>query len=92
MQDDAVEIESNMMDSSKLKVRVETGNREPKHFREQAGQSGSNRDSYDRVDDMARVIKELSNKIARMELEQAKAESYPKKDFKRNPNPPNQQR
>jgi ribonuclease HI len=41
---------------------------------------------------MARVIKELSNKISRMELEQAKDDSFPKKDFKRNPNPPNQQR
>jgi len=39
---------------------------------------------------MARVIKELSNKISRMELEQAKDDSFPKKDFKRNPNPPNQ--
>jgi hypothetical protein len=92
MQDDAVEIESNMMASGKLKARLETGNRETKRFREQAGPSGSNRSSDDRVDDMARVIKELSNKIARMELEQAKADSYPKKDFKRNPNPPNQQR
>jgi hypothetical protein len=92
MQDDAVEIESNMMASGKLKARVETGNRETKRFREQAGPSGSNRSSDDRVDDMARVIKELSNKIARMELEQAKADSYPKKDFKRNQNPPNQQR
>jgi hypothetical protein len=41
---------------------------------------------------MARVIKELSNKISRMELEQAKADSFPKKDFKRNPDPANQQR
>jgi ribonuclease HI len=92
MQDDAVEIESNMMASGKLKARVETGNRETKRFREQAGPSGSNRSSDDRVDDMARVIKELSNKITRMELEQAKADSYPKKDFRKNQNPPNQQR
>ena len=69
MQDDAVEIESNMMASGKLKARLEAGNQEPKHFREQAGPSGSNRSSDDRVDDMARVIKELSNKIIRMELE-----------------------
>jgi hypothetical protein len=92
MQDDAIEIESNMMASGKLKARIETGNRETKRYREQAGPSGSNRSSDDRVDDMARVIKELSNKITRMELEQAKADSYPKKYFKRNPNPPNQQR
>ena len=92
MQDDAVEIKSNMMASGKLKARVETGNRKTKRFREQEGPSGSNRSSDDRVDDMARVIKELSNKISRMELEQARADSYPKKYFKRNQNPPNQQR
>jgi hypothetical protein len=37
MQDDAVEIESNMMASGKLKAKVEMGNRETKRFREQAG-------------------------------------------------------
>jgi hypothetical protein len=41
---------------------------------------------------MARVIKELSNNISRMELEQAKSDSFAKKDFRKNPNPPNQQR
>jgi hypothetical protein len=81
-----------MMASGKLKAKIETGNRKTKRFREQAGSSGSNRSADDRVDDMARVIKELSNKISRMELEQAKVDSFPKKDFKRNPNPPNQQR
>jgi hypothetical protein len=69
MQDDAVEIESNMMASSKIKAKVETKNRETKRFREQARPSGSNRFTDDKVDDMARVIKELSNKISIMELE-----------------------
>jgi hypothetical protein len=92
MQDDAVEIESNMMASGKLKSKVEVGNRETRCFREQAGLSGSNRYTDDKVDNMARVIKEISNKISRMELEQAKADSFAKKDFKKNPNPPNQQR
>ena len=41
---------------------------------------------------MARIIKELSNKISRMELDQAKNENFPRKDFRRNPNPPNQPR
>jgi hypothetical protein len=36
MQDDAIEIESNMMESRKLKAKVEMGTREPKHFKEQA--------------------------------------------------------
>jgi hypothetical protein len=34
MKDDSMEIESNMMASGKLKTRIETRNRETKHFRE----------------------------------------------------------
>jgi ribonuclease HI len=92
MQDDAVEIESNMMASGKLKAKVETTNRDNRRYREPAGPSGSNRYTDDRVDDMARIIKDLSNKISRMELDQAKTDSSNKKDFRRNPNPQNQQR
>jgi len=92
MQDDAVEIESNMMASGKLKDKIETVNHENRRYREPAGPPGSNRYTDDRVHDMARVIKELSNKISRMELDQAKADSSNKKDFRRNPNPQNQQR
>jgi hypothetical protein len=46
-----------MMASGKLKSRVETGAKEPKRFREQAGPSGSGRSSEYKMDDMARIIK-----------------------------------
>jgi len=92
MQDDVVEIESNMMASGKLKTRVETGNREKKCFREQARPSGSNRSTCKKMDDMDRIIKELSNKISRMELDQSKVDPFIKREFRRNPNPQNQQR
>jgi hypothetical protein len=92
MQDDAVEIESNMMASGKLKMKIEMGNRETKRFREQAGPSGSGRSSDDKMDDMARIIKELSNKISRMELDQSKDDQFVKREFRRNPNPQIQQR
>jgi hypothetical protein len=92
MQDDAMEIESNMMASGKLKTKIEMGNRETKRFKEQAGPSGSGRSSDDKIDDMARIIKELSNKISRMELDQSKADQFVKRDFRRNPNPQIQQR
>jgi hypothetical protein len=87
MQDDIVE-----MDSGKLQAKVEVVNQETRCFREQAGPSGSNRYTDDKVDDMARVIKELSNKISRMDIEWAKADSFTKEDFRKNPNPPNQKR
>jgi hypothetical protein len=69
MQDDALEIESNMMASGKLKAKTKAGNKETRRYREQGGSSGSRRSSGDKMDDMARIIKEPSNKISKMELD-----------------------
>jgi hypothetical protein len=44
------------------------------------------------MDDMARIIKELSDKISRMDLDQSKVDPFIKREFRRNPNPQNQQR
>jgi hypothetical protein len=44
------------------------------------------------MDDMARTIKELSNNIFGMDLDQSKEDPFIKREFKRNPNPQNQQR
>ena len=57
MKYDAIEIESNMMAYGKLKSKVETGTKEPKHFREYVGPSGSRRSSEEKMDDMANIIK-----------------------------------
>ena len=57
MQDDAIEIESNMMESSKLKAKVEIGNKDTKRFREQYGTSGSGMSAEDKMDDIAKIIK-----------------------------------
>jgi hypothetical protein len=87
MEDDALEIESNMMASGKLKSKTEAGNKENIRYREQGGSSRLGRSLGDKMDDMARIIKELSNKISKMELEKTKNDHFPKKDFRRNPNP-----
>jgi hypothetical protein len=58
-----------MMASGKLKEKVETGNKENRRFKEQGGSSGSGKSSGDKIDEMAWVIRELSNKITKMELE-----------------------
>jgi hypothetical protein len=92
MQDDVVDIKSNMMASGKLKTKVEMGNQETKRFREQARPSGPSRSLDDKIDDMARIIKELSNKISRMELDQSKVDPFVKRELRRNPNPQNEQR
>jgi hypothetical protein len=36
---------------------------------------------------MAKVIRELSNKISKMELDKSKRDNFPRKDFRRNPDP-----
>jgi hypothetical protein len=76
MQDDAIEIESNMMASGKLKTKVDTGTKEPKRFKEQAGPFGSGKSTKEKMDEMAKIIKDLSNKISKMELDQAKPDTY----------------
>ena len=84
---DAIEIESNMMELGKLKSKFEIGTKETKRFNEQAGPSGSGRSTDDKMDDMAKIIKELSNKISKMELDQSKSNQFVRREFRRNPNP-----
>jgi hypothetical protein len=52
MQDDAIEIESNMMASGTLKAKIEMRNKETRRFREQEGPSGSGKYAEDKMDDM----------------------------------------
>jgi hypothetical protein len=89
MKDDALEIDSNMMALGKLRTKFEIGNKETRRYRYQGGPSRSGRSSEDKIDDMARIIKELSNNISIIQLDQAKNEHFPKKDFKRNTNAQN---
>jgi len=44
------------------------------------------------MDEMDKIIKDLSNKISRMEIENAKPDPYVRNQFRRNPNPQIQQR
>jgi hypothetical protein len=46
----------------------------------------------DKMDVMEKIIKELSNKNSRMELDQSKTDQFARKYFRRNPNPQTQQR
>jgi hypothetical protein len=92
MHDDAIEIKSNMMASRKLKAKAKMGNKETRRFREQARPSRSGRFAEEKMDDMEKIIKELSNKISRMELDQSKIDQFDRKDFRRNTSPQTQQR
>jgi hypothetical protein len=87
MKYDSIEIESNMMESGKLKTKFEMGTREPRHFKEQAGPSGSGKNSSkEKMDEMKKIIKDLSNNISRMEMEKSKPGQYARNQFRRNPN------
>jgi hypothetical protein len=68
------------------------GAREPKCFKEQAGPCGSGKSVEEKMDEMAKIIKYLSKKNSRMELDQAKNDPYVRNQFSRNPNPQIQQR
>jgi hypothetical protein len=43
--------------------------REPRHFKEHTRPSGSGNSMEEKMDEMAKFIKDLSNKISRMEIE-----------------------
>jgi hypothetical protein len=46
----------------------------------------------EKMDDMDKIIKDLSNKISRMELDQAKPDPFARKYFRRNTNYQTQQK
>ena len=97
MQDDVIEIESNMMASRKLKAKFEMGIRKPRRFREQTGSSSYGKNTQEeKMDEMAKIIKYLLNKISRMKIEKSKPDPYVRKQnqFRRNlnTNPQIQQR
>jgi hypothetical protein len=58
IQGNAIEIESNMMASRKIKTKAEVGIREPQRFKEQGGPSGSGRNTQDdKIEEMDKIIK-----------------------------------
>jgi hypothetical protein len=87
MQEDVIEIESNMMASRKLKTKSEMGAKEPRHFKEHTGPFRYGNSIEEKMDEMAKIIKYLSNKISRMEIEKAKPDPCVRNQFRRNPNP-----
>ena len=80
------------MASRKLKTKYEMGTREPRQFKEHVGPSRSRKSVEEKMDEMEKIIKYLSNKISSMELDQAKLDPYIRNQFRRNPNPYIQQR
>jgi hypothetical protein len=60
MKDNVTEIESNMMEYKKLKIKFYMGTIEPMCFKEQAGPSGFGQNSLEeKMNEMAKIIKDL---------------------------------
>jgi hypothetical protein len=75
------------MASGKLKTKVDMGKSEAMSFKEHAGLSRSgNISSEEKINEMENIIKDLSNKISRMEMEKSKPDPYARNQFRRNPN------
>jgi hypothetical protein len=66
MQDDVLEIESNMITSRNAKIRSESGEREKIKQKEQVGTLGTNKIQDDKIEEMSRLNKDLSNKLDKM--------------------------
>jgi hypothetical protein len=78
-----------MMASEKIKTKIEMGIREPRRFKEQGGPSSFGKNTQEeKMDEMDKIIKDLSNKISRMEIEKAKPDPFVinQNQFRRNLN------
>jgi hypothetical protein len=76
MQDDAIDIEGNMIASGKMKQNLDQV--EIKKAREDCGPSDPAKDSHEaRMDEMSRLIRNLTNKMSRFEMENGNANKYP---------------
>jgi hypothetical protein len=70
MQDDAIDIEGNMIAFGKMKQRMDQVEKDKKKVKEEFGTSYPNRDSQDaKIEEMSRLIRNLSNKMSRFEIE-----------------------
>jgi hypothetical protein len=85
MQDDAIDIEGNMIALGKMKQKQDQVER--KKAREDCGTSDPNKDSQEaRIEEMSRLIRNLTNKMSRFEIENNNANKSPQEGGMRNPN------
>ena len=65
-----------MMTFEKLKTKFDMGIRELRGFKEHVGPSRSRKSAVEKMDEIAKIIEDLSNKISRMEIKNAKPDPY----------------
>jgi hypothetical protein len=82
MQDAAIEVESNILATDKLKSRSE---RDKKKQKEELS-SSSNSTSDSKMDEMAKMLKTLTSEMARLKIEQKQPNRFAQEGGYRNPN------
>ena len=82
MQDATIEVESNILATDKLKSRSD---RDKKKKREELP-SSSNSTSDSKMDEMAKMLKNLTSKMARLKIEQKQPNRPAQEGGYRNPN------
>jgi hypothetical protein len=85
MQDDAIDIEGNMIASGKMKQNSDQVDK--KKIREDCDPLNPAKDAHEaRMDEMSRLIRNMTNKMSRFEMENGNANKSPQEGGVRNPN------
>jgi hypothetical protein len=88
MRDDVVEMKSNTIASRKTRIRSESRERDKIKQKEQVGASETYKSQEDKIEEMSRIIKDLSNKFTRMKNERRRPDNKNPNKFRRYFNPP----
>jgi hypothetical protein len=72
----------------RLGVRSESEKERKENKNKQVGTSGTNKSQEDKIEEMSRIIKDLSNKLARMETKRRRPDNRNPNQFRRPFNPP----
>ena len=88
MQDVALEVESNLLASNKLKKETPQQLYERKGKKQAVSTSVAPQSAEAKIDEMAKLVKVLTAKLNKLELEKNSAKAAP--EAQRNPNNPNQ--
>jgi hypothetical protein len=85
MQDDAIDIEGNMIVSGNMNENFDQENK--KKIKEDCDPSDPSKDAHEtQMDEMSRLIRNLTNKMSRFDMENGNSNKFPQEGGVRNPN------
>ena len=88
MQEAAIEVESNLLASNKLKAEEERGSKDKRKVKEERQASTSKAfAAEDKLDEMSNIIKHLASKMSKLELENRNTRKPIQEGGNKNPTP-----